>query len=228
MSDSTVSLVVPSEVVLRHKESEYVEAQSKIETEQLRKAKAVLFLDKVQHEKTIKELEPRREEVTRAMAKADADLQHLGAQAVGDLKPGVEFADVKKALRALKIYAFACHIEFVGTNIENNEIEFRRSINDGEKSSYRVIDGCDTLKFTPEMKERKAEWKALKLELQDIERKLMEARTALRDRANRMADVEGAIALKNLNDEERVEVKELYTQLATGLNAHKLLGDKKD
>jgi len=224
-----MQLVVPSEVVLRHRDSEWAEGQAKVETEQLRKAKAVLFLDKVQHEQTLKELEPKLEEVQLEFANMAKKIEKAGAREVGDLKPGEEFAEVKKALRALKINDFACRIELVKVDIENSEIVFKRSIGDKESKTYwnRVIDGEDTLKFTAEMKELKVQWKALFDQIRDIEQKLLAARSALRDRANRMSDVEGAIALKNLTTEEQVEVKELYSQLATGLNAHKLLGEKK-
>jgi hypothetical protein len=226
---SETSLVVPSEITLRHRSDDWTEGQVRAETEQLRKAKAVLFLDKVQHEKTIKELEPKLEDLQLELANVVKAIDKAAASEIGDLKPSEEFADVKKALKALKINNIACTIELVSVSIENAEIVFKRSIGDKERSYNRyVLDGEDTMKFTVEMKELKGQWKDVTEQIREVERKLLAARTALRDRANRMSDVEGAIALKNLNEDERVEVKELYTQLATGLNAHKLLDGKKD
>jgi len=226
MSDT--SLVVPSEITLRHRSDDWTEGQVRAETEQLRKAKAVLFLDKVQHEKTIKELEPKLEDLKLELAKVEKAINKAAELEIGDMKLNEEFADVKKALRVLKINKFVCAIELVSVNTEDAEIVFRRSVGDKESTyRYNVLSGEDTMKFTFEMKELKGQWKELTNKIQEIERTLLEARTALRDRANRMSDVEGAIALKNLNEDERVEVKELYQQLATGLNAQKLLNEKK-
>lgn len=224
----TMNLVVPAEVVLRHRESEWNEEQVKVTSEQMRKARAVLFLDKVQHEKTLKELEPLRVQAEQNIARLQSELNQAGASLVGDLKPSEEFAEVKKALRALRIYDTVFQIRLVEVEIENGTVQFTRSLGLKE-SSYRsdMISGSDRLKFTPEMKKLRTEWQDEVAKLKSIEQQLVEARTALRDRANRMSDVEGAIALKSLNAEEQVEVKELYTQLATGLNAQKLLGEKK-
>jgi hypothetical protein len=231
MSDSNVEkieLVLPSKMVLAHEGSEFVEAEQKAQSEQLKKAKAVLFLDKVAQEKLIKELEPKIKDAKEDVTEAKKVIEVLGQEVVDAIDVKSEFDAVKKALRALKITKCSFKVELEHVNIDTSRIHFKRVIVGKEGSSSYSTDelvGEDVLPFTADMKEARKAFLVRQAELDAMEKQYMDAQDALRNRANRMADVEGAMALKGLNEDDRADVKELYKQLATGLSATKLLGE---
>lgn len=225
--EGKVELVLPSKVVLAHEGSEFTEAEQQRQVEQLKKAKAVLFLDKVAQEKLIKELEPKIKDAKEDVAELKRKLELMGQEVVDEIDAKAEFAEVKKALRALKITKCSYKVELESVNIDSSRIHFKRIVTgrEDDRGGYYQdsLTGKDTLPFCEAMKGARKEYMVRKDELEVMEKQYMDAQDALRNRANRMADVEGAMALKGLNDADKADVKELYRQLATGLSATKLL-----
>jgi hypothetical protein len=232
MSDSdkkqdAAALIVPSKVILQHEDPASQEAYN-AEQKQLRQARAVMLLDKVEQENIIKDAKPRLEDATAEVARLNEKINKAGAKAVSKLKLSEEFADVKKALRAIKINSLECSIAFGGVEYTGKgRILFSRTVGRKARRDYgstAVMVGDDSMPLTEELQGLVAQLKeAEELRTQLLEA-IMDAQTKLRDRANRMSDVEGAIALKNLDEAEAEEVKSVYANLQGGMSAAALLG----
>ena len=82
-----------------------------------------------------------------------------------------------------------------------------------------------SLKFTPEMHTLLNAYRAAKKESERARKAIIEAKAKLSERANRMADAEGALALNTLSNAEKKDAALLLDQLNSGktLDTKKLL-----
>ena len=223
---TTTAIALPEKLILQHEDPKASEAYAQ-EQAQAKKLRAVMMLDKAKQEEIIRATEPVLEEAQHKFSEVHKKLIKAGEKAVSDLKVSEEFADVKKALRALKINSIECSIEFGSVNLNGRgKIEFRRTVGKRSDSYYSntTMSGEDYLPFTEEMTELLKEYRTLDKQVKDLTKQIADAQSKLRDRANRMSDAEGALALRSMSAEEMEEVKGIYEQLTTGVTAAGLLG----
>jgi len=225
---TTGQALVPSEILIRHGNDPVTEESIAVEQKQLRTAKAVMFMDKVEQERIIEEAQPRLETAAKVIAAARIKLDKMAKTVVSKLKSSDEFADVRVALRAIKILGIKCGIEYKGMDMDAKKICFVRGIGDyNQYSSEWDMQGEDSVKFTQEMLAEFKIMNAAEKEKKSCEKAILEAQSTLRNRANRMSDVEGAIAIKSMGKAEQEDAKEVYSHLKGGLSVGKLLGSGK-
>jgi hypothetical protein len=219
-------------VVLKHGVEDSVQADMKKEQAELKKVRGVMFLDKLNCEKILAEEKPK-------LAKAEADrkkymamLNKEGQAAINKLKFTADVKALRDLLGKFGVKFVKHSIEFVGVDAKKQVVHYQHKVrqkNPKDRYGDRTLEGAKELPFAAAMKDTAAKLKAAEDEVKRSQQAMTDAQAKLRDRANRMADVEGAMALRAMGAEEQAEVKKLYGDLQGGLSVKQLMaGTKKD
>jgi len=200
--------------------------QYEAEQREGRQLKAVMLLHAEHQKKVIEDERPKLEKAEIARRKTRERLEKMGKAAVRKLKVSEEFADLRKALQALNMGSISYGISYKELDLDSKEIEFERELK--HTDSYRSITGEDTMPFTEKMVEELKKYDEAKEEYDRSHNAIVEAETARRDYANRLAEAQGLLALKNMDEDEQQQVQDIYEHMSGGLTASKLLGPKRD
>lgn len=212
-----VQLVAPSEVLMKNDPGPYNQKVAEKVQRETQLVSGLMFVDKVEKEKIVKDQTPIYEKAMKQLELIKAKITVQGKKAVSALKNDELFIAAKSALSDIgfevKYSLQFCHVDMEERN--SNRIVYKRKLEkiSGE-SSYRDTWKSDEIEldFTDAMKTLQTKfWEQYDI-AETAKDKIIKAETALRDRANRMADAQGLVALKNMSQEDLALVKEIHVK----------------
>jgi len=176
----------------------------------------MMFIDKIEKEKVKKEQTPVYEKATKQMELLLKKINSKAVKLVNDMKDDEIFTSVKIAMSALGIEV-RCGVNFCKVDMDernSNTIVYTRSVTRRGQDRYDYTWSTDEreLGFNEELKELQAKyWEQYDI-AEEAKDKIIAAETALRDRANRMADAQGLVALNNMTDADRALALRMHQQ----------------
>jgi hypothetical protein len=226
MSDTNVTL--PNEIILRQGPDKETAELQKQDRSRAELARAVVFIDKTEGEKFLLEARPQHDKLTAKLAKQLEKLQQMGRRVVATHSPAAA-EEVKAALKNIGFIGPKVETDFNCLDPENQEIrvEYKVSIKESTSNYRNSLETASTLTYTDDMIEFQQTMNTLRDEIAALEAKIIEAEYRIRDRANRLADAEGMLAIKHMSDDDKQTVKTLYEQMRSGVSTAKLLNGLK-
>lgn len=221
-----MQLVIPGAVNMTTDIGPYSQAEAERLRKEERQIDGVMFIDKLEQDKIIKEEVPKYEKAKKQYEALSAKLNARAKKLVMAMKKSDKTADVKDTLSDDFGMAVNFTAEFVGIDLEvedNNTITYKwlqREVGD----TYGGIEGDErTLDLPEDMKPMLAKYWEARKEAKRANDAVVEAQDKLFNRANRAADARGAHAIINMTEAEREEVKRLREAVKNGVTVEKLL-----
>jgi hypothetical protein len=213
---TAVQVIMPAAVTVNNDPGPYnQELQKKVQREQ-QLVSGAMFIDKVAKEKVKKEQTPIYEKACKQMELLQKKLTAKAKKMVSALKNDQSFQAVKDALSEIGIEV-KCSLEFVSVDMQertSNAVLYKRvveKISDAERYSDEWKSEDIELDFTDEMKELQTKfWEQYDI-ASEAKAKIVAAEAMLKDRANRMADIQGLVALKNMSDDDKALAAEIQS-----------------
>lgn len=230
MTDNNkAEVVLPQNVTLTQDLGPYMQGQQEKERKLERQVKGVMFLDKLEQDRILKDETPKYEKAIKQAEVISKKVVAAAKRAVADLKKDDRAVELKAAMKEFGI-AVTVTPEFKSVDLEVegvNSINYSWLIREtGERYGGMESDSLE-LEIPEKMAELlKKYWDARK-EAKRAKDAIIAAQEKLNDRANRMADAEGALAIRGMGEDEREEMKSVYEDVKNGIDAGKLIGSGK-
>ena len=224
--NESVSLVLPQNVNLTQDVGPYSQKQNEIERTQQKQVSAVAFLNKLEQEAILRAQEPVLEKLQKEHASITKKLDRAAAKLVGALKVEDAAKEVKAALLAWGMTTVKLGATLDKINYDERVLEVSKTCGG---TDYEKLNAEEDVPFTPEMVTLVEKREKLDDQIRDVSNVMVEAQAKLKNRANLLADAQGALALKTMSKDEVEQVKDMYDTVKSGITVEKLLGaGKKD
>lgn len=227
----SVQLVTPSEVLMKNDPGPFNQKIAEKVQRETQLVSGLMFVDKIEKEKIVKDQTPIYEKAIKQMELLKAKILIQGKKAVGVLKNDELFVAAKSALSDIG-FEVKYSLQFVRLDMDernSNSIVYTRKLEKlRSDSSYRDSWESDEIQldFTDAMKTLQAKfWEQYDL-ADNAKDAIIKAETALRDRANRMSDAQGLVALQNMSAEDLEQVAAMHAA-RENVSVPKLLAGKK-
>lgn len=225
MSES-VSLVLPQNVNLTTDLGPRQEQRDAVERTQQKQVSAVAFLNKLEQESILRAQEPVLEKLQKEHGSVTKKLERAAAKLLGTVKVEDEAKEAKAALIAWGMTSVKLSATLNSINYDERVIEVAKHIGGAD---YDKLNAEVDVSFTPDMIVLADKRDALEDQIRVVTNVMVEAQAKLKNRANLLADAQGALALKTMSQDEVAQVRDMYDTVKSGITVEKLLGSgKKD
>ena len=221
---SETALVIPANINLTTDLGPRQEQRDNVERTQQKQVSAVAFLNKLEQESILRAQEPVLEKLQKEHASVTKKLERAAAKVVGGIKVEDEAKEAKAALIAWGVTSVKLSATLDVINYDERVIEVTKHIGGAD---YDKLNAEVDISFTSDMIILADKRDALEDQIRDVTNIMVEAQAKLKNRANLLADAQGALALKTMSQDEISQVKDMYDTVKSGITVEKLLGTGK-
>ena len=212
MSDTT-ALVIPPTVTLEHKDTFSAEAYT-AEQKKLGMVKVLMLKDKRVQEEVIRTQAPAAKELELKLAALQSKLIAEAKRTASKLDKRTRLKELRRAFKLVGIAA--SNVKLIASYSEIKEIKCNTYINisweisTGESRYDNKISSIESVPASKVFKKIRDDIAAITAEKAKVDQILMDAHAKLRDRGNRMADLDALVSSKNFSEEELKAIEKLY------------------
>lgn len=202
------------------------EQRDALDRTQAKQVSAVAFLNKLEQEAIIRENEPVLEKLQKEFSALNKKVERQAARVLNAIKVDDDASAVKKALNDWGINGVKIGVELKRVNIDDRVIEVEKSVSVKDESRYNscINTGVIDVAFDDVLTALADKVDALDKRMKDVQEILVTAHAKLKNRANLLADAQGALALKTMSKAEVEAVRDMYDTVKSGITVEKLLG----
>ena len=220
---ATTALVIPTNINLTTDLGPRQEQRDNVDRKQQKQVAAVAFLNKLEQEAIMRAQAPVLKKLQKEHAGVTKKLQRAAAKLVGAVKLEEESKDVKAALLAWGLPSVKLGAELTIINYDERCLEIKKTLSSGDRYGATLESEVD-VEFTAEMNTLTDKREKLDEQIRDVSNLMIEAQAKLKNRANLLADAQGALALRTMDESEVDDVKAIYDNVKNGITVEKLLG----